>query len=94
VLRIIVVGAVLAALMIGIKDERILQRTHIVGSCSAVPDSTVSSSVGGSEWHSCVPGRLTGRPGLTMDGCTDFGLYRNAEFWQCPAKVTADPTRE
>jgi len=89
VLRIIVVGAVLAALMIGLKDQRVLERTHIVGSCSTVS----GSSLDGSQWHSCVPGRLTGRPGLTMDGCTDFGLYRNAEFWQCPAKVTADPTR-
>ena len=88
-LRIIVVGAVLAALMIGIKDQRVLQRTHVVGSCS-----TVAGSPDGSEWHSCIPGRLTGRPGLSMDGCTDFGLYRNAEFWQCPATVAADTTRQ
>jgi hypothetical protein len=88
-LRIVAVAAMLVAGMIAIKDHRLLERTHVVGSCSAVSDSA-----DGSAWHSCVSGRLTGRPSLSMAGCTDFGPYRDAEFWQCPAKLAGSTVRQ
>jgi hypothetical protein len=89
VLRIVAVGAVLAAAMIGVKQHRVLQRTHVVGSCS-----TVMGATDGSEWRSCVAGRLTGRPQLAFDGCTDFGVFRDAEYWHCPAPLAADAARQ
>jgi hypothetical protein len=81
-LRIVAVGAVLIAVMFAVKDYRLLQRSHVVGSCAMVAEVT-----DGSEWRSCVAGRLTDRPGLSMDGCTDYGLYLEAEYWHCPAAL-------
>jgi hypothetical protein len=81
-LRIVAVGATLIALLIAVKDHRLLQRAHLVGSCS-----TVGQAQDGSEWRACVPGKLSGRPGLELNSCTDIGRHRNAEIWTCPAKL-------
>jgi hypothetical protein len=81
-LRIVTVGAVLIALLITVKDQRVLQRAHLVGSCS-----TVAEASDGSQWRACVPGKLSGRPGLIMNSCTDFGRDGNAEVWNCPAAL-------
>jgi hypothetical protein len=89
VLRIVAVGAVVVAVMVAVKDHRVLERTHVVGTCS-----TVAQIEDGSEWRSCVPGRLTDRPGLSMAGCTDFGLYDETEYWHCPATLAGNPTRQ
>jgi len=81
-LRIVTVGAVLIALMFAVKDEQLLQRAHLVGYCS-----TLVRGTDGSEWRSCVPGKIAGRPGLVLDGCTDVGRHGNAEIWGCPARL-------
>jgi hypothetical protein len=88
-LRIAAVGAVLIALLITIKDQRLLQRAHLVGYCSSV-----NQAADGSEWRSCVPGRISGRPGLVLDGCTDYGRYGRAEVWNCPATIDDRPKPE
>jgi hypothetical protein len=88
-LRIVAVGTVLIALLISIKDQRLLQRAHLVGSCS-----TLAQAPDGSEWRSCVPGRLSGRPGLELNSCTDFGRHGNAEIWGCPAALDDKAQRE
>ena len=85
-LRIVAVGAVLVALLVAIKDQRLLQRAHLVGYCS-----TVAQAEDGTEWRSCVPGKISGRPGLVLDACTDFGRYGRAEIWNCPAPVVDRP---
>ena len=87
--RIVAVGAVLVAVMVAIRDHRLLQRTHVVGSCATVVEVT-----DGSEWRSCVAGRLTDRPGLSLAGCTDYGLYLNAEYLHCPASLASDTIRQ
>ena len=81
-LRIVVYGLILIAALVTIKSQRVLQRAHLVGVCS-----TVAQAADGSEWRSCVPGKLSGRPGLTLDSCTDWGLYGRAEYWSCPARL-------
>jgi hypothetical protein len=88
-LRIVVYGLVIFALLITIKSQRVLQRTHLVGACS-----TVAQATDGSQWRSCVPGKLSGRPGLTLDSCTDWGLQGNAEIWNCPAQLEDRYMRE
>ena len=57
-LRIVVYGLVLIALMITIKNQRVLQRAHLVGACS-----TVVAGADGSEWRSCVPAGSPAGPG-------------------------------
>jgi hypothetical protein len=81
-LRILAVGTVLIALLVTIKSQRVLQRSHLVGYCS-----TVARATDGSEWRSCVPGKLSGRPGMELNSCTDYGRQGNAEVWNCPAAL-------
>jgi hypothetical protein len=88
-LRIVAVGAVLIALLITVKDQRLLQRAHLVGYCS-----TFAQAADGGEWRSCVPGKVSGRPGLALNGCTDYGRYRQAEIWGCPAPLDNRLRRE
>jgi len=88
-LRILAVGAVLIALLITVKDQRLLQRAHLVGFCS-----TFAQEHDGSEWRSCVPGRLSGRPSLELNSCTDFGRRGSAELWNCPAALDDKAQRE
>jgi hypothetical protein len=88
-LRIVAVGAVLIALMITVKDQRLLQRAHLVGYCS-----TFAQEPDGSEWRSCVPGRLSGRPGMELTSCTDMGRRGNAELWSCPTSLDDKARRE
>ena len=87
-LRIVAVGTLLIALLITVKDHRVLQRAHLIGYCS-----TVAQGTDGSEWRSCVPGKLSGRPGLEFDSCTDVGRYGNAEYWTCPATLANKGSR-
>jgi hypothetical protein len=88
-LRIVAVGAVLIALMITVKDQRLLQRAHLIGSCS-----TLWRESDGSEWRACVPGRLSGRPGMELTSCTDMGRRGNAELWSCPTTLDHSALRE
>ena len=67
-------------------NEHVLQRSHVVGSCS-----TIARRVDGSEWRACAAGRLTGRPGLELSGCTDFGRRGAVEVWHCPAPLASAP---
>jgi hypothetical protein len=88
-LRILAVGTVLIALLITVKDQRVLQRAHLVGSCS-----TYALAQDGSEWRACLPGRLSGRPSLELTSCTDFGRLGRAEVWNCPAALDDKAQRE
>jgi hypothetical protein len=88
-LRIVAVGTVLIALLITVKSQRVLQRAHLIGFCS-----TVALAEDGSEWRSCVPGKISGRPGLVLDSCTDIGRHGNAEVWNCPAALDDKARRE
>lgn len=88
-LRIVVYGLILVALLGTIKSQRVLQRAHLVGACS-----TLVRVADGSEWRSCVPGKLSGRPGLTLDSCTDWGRRGDAEIWSCPAALDNRAQRE
>jgi hypothetical protein len=75
--------------MITVKDQRLLQRAHLVGSCS-----TFARADDGSEWRSCVPGRFSGRPGMALTSCTDVGRRGSAEVWRCPASLDDKAQRE
>ena len=84
--RVVVVGAVILALMIVVKDGRVLRDTGLTGSCS------VAQTFGdGTQLEACRPGKLAGRPDLSRDGCKDVGVTGTYEYWRCPASVQAGP---
>ena len=71
------------ALMLAVKDGRVLAEAGLVGSCSAVRAPAGDAF----DWQACRPGRLEGRPDLARKSCTSRGVVDGVEFWRCPAAV-------
>jgi hypothetical protein len=82
--RIVFVASLVLALMIAVKDGRVLRKAGLTGSCSLV-----QVSADGSVLQACHPGALEGRPDLRRQGCRDAGLAGKTEYWRCPAAITA-----
>lgn len=82
-LKFALYAALLAAGLAYGKQERVLERAGLLGTCApvagAVPD--------GGEWLACKPGSLTGYSDLSRDGCTPQGGAGDIRYWRCPASV-------
>ena len=88
-LRFLAVAAAGVALLATVKRERLLERAHIVGVCT-----TYAQAADGTEWRECSSGRLSGRPNLRLNGCTDVGPHGKTELWHCPARLASNTTRQ
>jgi len=84
--RVVITGVVIFALMVGVKDGRLLQKVGLTGVCSVV--QTLSD---GTQLEACRSGKLAGRPDLSRQGCRDVGLTGTYEYWRCPAAVASGP---
>lgn len=82
--RILAAAVVVLALMVAIKDGRLLRAAGLTGSCRAV-----QAAVDGTQVELCRPGRLEGLPDLSRHGCTDAGRAGPDEYWRCPAALVA-----
>jgi hypothetical protein len=74
-----------AALMMAVKDGRLLAETGLVGSCNAVAAPAGDTWA----WQACKPGRLEGRPDLTRRSCTTHGVVGDLELWRCPSSISS-----
>ncbi len=84
--RIVVVGALIVALMVVLKDGRVLRDLQLTGQC------TVSQTYAdGTQLETCRPGKLAGRPDLTRQGCREVGVNGAGVYWRCPAAVASGP---
>jgi hypothetical protein len=81
--RVVVTAVLVLAAMTAVK-QGVLHQTGLAGSCSAV--QTLSD---GSQWLTCTPGKLAGRPSLASHSCTSAGMRGKAEWWHCPAQVVS-----
>ena len=84
--RIVIIGALLAAGMVAVKDGRILHAAGLTGSCTVVQTQT-----SGEQMEACSSGKLEGAPDLSRNGCTDAGLFAGLVYWRCPAPVASAP---
>ena len=84
--RIVLVGALIAAAMIAVKDGRVLQDAGLTGSCTVV-----QTAANGVQTEACSSGKLEGAPDLSRNGCTDTGLFAGRVYWSCPAPVASAP---
>jgi hypothetical protein len=84
--RVVLVASLVLALMVAIKDGRVLSKTGLSGSCSVV-----RIAADGSELMGCHAGKLEGMPDLRRQGCKDAGTFGKVEYWSCPASVVAGP---
>jgi hypothetical protein len=86
-MRGVVVAALLIfALMVAIKDGRVLRDTGLTGGCHAV--SAPKGEHG--SWQACDPGKLQGAPELTRQGCKSAKVVGKTEYWHCPATIESN----
>jgi hypothetical protein len=83
VTRIVLTGLVVVALMVGVKDGRILRVAGLTGSCLVV-----QTTADGTQLEACKAGKLEGMPDLSGRGCTDVGAAVGREYWKCPAPLS------
>jgi hypothetical protein len=83
--RILVVAALVASLLAFAKQEGVLDRVGLLGSCSELEEP----APGGGRWLACRPGELTGYPDLSKDSCTRGGTRGEVRYWICPATLVA-----
>ena len=83
--RIVFVAAMIASALALAKQERVLDRTGMFGSCS----SLAAPAPAGGRWLACRPGSLTGYPDLSQDSCTRRGLRGDTRYWVCPTALVA-----
>ena len=86
--RVVLAAAAVALTMVAVRSGDVLERTNLVGGCSAI--ATPSGEAGA--WQACRPGRLDGPPDLSRKSCNRRGLVAEVELWRCPAQVAASPT--
>ena len=84
---VVVTGALVLALMVAVKDGRLLRETGLTGACSSTQTLT-----DGTQLEACRSGKLAGRPDLSREGCTAAGLTGTYQYWRCPASVMSGPS--
>jgi hypothetical protein len=85
-LRVLVVAALALALMVAVKDGRILRTTGLTGTCLVA-----QTNADGTQLEACRAGKLQGQPDLSADGCKSVGTEGQYEYWHCPAALGAQP---
>lgn len=83
--RIVFAAAIIASALALGKQERVLERAGLFGSCSAL----AAPAPAGGQWLACRPGELTGYPDLSQDSCTRRGLRGEVRYWLCPTALVA-----
>jgi hypothetical protein len=83
-MRGVLVAAVLIfALMLVIKDGRVLRQVGLTGVCHAVAAPKGEDGA----WEACDPGKLEGLPDLSRHGCKSVSVVGKREYWRCPAGI-------
>jgi hypothetical protein len=84
--RVVIAAVLIFAVMVGVKNGRILQAAGLSGSCRVV-----QTAADGTQVDVCKSGRLAGRPNLVGKSCTSLGIRGNLEYWHCAAGVESRP---
>ena len=74
----------IAALMAGVKDGRLMHAAGLAGSCTVVEQLKDGTLIDG-----CRAGKLEGRPDLSRRNCRETGLRGAIEYWRCPEGTQA-----
>ena len=82
--RVVVVGVLVLALMIAVKDGRVLRHAGLTGECSVA-----QTLADGTQLEACRSGKLAGRPDLSRQGCRVAGLTATYQYWHCPAPIAS-----
>jgi hypothetical protein len=85
-LRIVLITAVIAGLLILVRSEDVLERTGLVGSCT--PVATAGPENG--QWWACRSGHLGDAPDLWRESCSRGGRSGDVRYWRCPASLLTE----
>jgi hypothetical protein len=77
------------ALLVAVKQDRLLERAHITGYCR-----TYAKAADATEFRECLPGKLSGLPSLKRSNCTLIGPHGANQLWHCPARLESDTSRQ
>jgi hypothetical protein len=86
--RIAMVGVVIAAMLVVARDQRWFERSGIVGRCYA---TTAAGATSDDLWYACRQGILNGFPNLPADACSREVLVSHQEIWRCNVPLTSLP---
>ena len=84
--RVFIVAALALALMVAVKDGRLLRTTGLTGTCLVA-----QTNDDGTQLEACRAGKLQGQPDLSGNGCKDVGAEGPYEYWHCPAELGSQP---
>jgi hypothetical protein len=84
-LKILLIGSLVVAVMATVKDGRLLAKAGLVGGCTQVS----ARGADGPTWQTCKRGRLEDYPDLTDKSCVAYGFRHGREYWRCPASLVA-----
>ncbi len=82
-LKIVLVGALVAAALVVAQHQDLVHKWGVAGSCEGVRAPVDD----GNHWYACKEGLLTGYPSLIGDQCTYQSRASGYEYWSCPAPV-------
>jgi len=88
VLKIVLTGVAIVALMLIAQDQRWPQRVGFVGVCTPTPAARSAPS---GYWYACKEGIINGYPNLEADRCVNKGVTRKREIWQCDVALDSLP---
>ena len=88
--RFFLVAVLLVGAMIVIKQDRVLQRSGVLGTCDVVAPPAGQDG----DWHACKKGKLSGAPDLSLKSCTNSGYVGVVAYWRCPAPIDPNVVRQ
>jgi hypothetical protein len=83
--RIAVAAVFIASLLALAKQQHVLDRAGLLGSCTSLTDPAPHDTV----WWACKPGSITGSPDRSGDGCKEGDTRGEVRYWLCPATLVA-----
>lgn len=83
--RFAAVALLVAALLAFAKQQHVLDRAGLTGSCRSLSDPAPLDTV----WWACSGGSLTGAPDRSKDGCRAGEVRGEVRYWLCPATIVS-----
>jgi hypothetical protein len=84
---VLVAAVLIVAVMVVIKDGRLLRQAGLTGGCHAVMAPKGQDGA----WQACDPGKLQGAPDLSRQSCKSVSFVGKTEYWRCPAGIEGGP---
>lgn len=90
VLRIAIVAGLIAVSLALVQRQHVLQHAGLTGYCTQIATPAGEDGV----WQECLPGKLTGTPGLSRGSCVRISHATPRDVWRCPTPLQANTARQ